>query len=299
MKQFTIGEDAADQRLDRYIKKLLPRAKSGEVQRWIRTKKIKVNKLKCAASHRLRLGDVVWIFLPNPVIDDYMRDFTPFVGGQGALKIVYEDDDILIVDKPVGLLTHPDKTEYKHTLATQVQHYLKRHISATFRPASVNRLDKNTSGLVLFGKNYGALKTYNQLMREGKIKKQYSAIAIGNLTVPVSLRAHIVKDARSNKVFIVDRPAENGKYIHTDIEPVDWRAGFSKLRVHLHTGRTHQIRVSLAHLGHPIVGDVKYGGAKVKGVTTQLLHAECLIVEGAVYRSAATRIEDFWERLKE
>ncbi len=299
MKQFTIGEDAADQRLDRYVKKLLPRAKSGEVQRWIRTKKIKVNKLKCAANQRLTLGDVVWIFLPDPVIDDYMRDFTPLTGGEGALKIVFENDDILIVDKPVGLLTHPDKTEYKNTLATQVQHYLKRHISATFRPASINRLDKNTSGLVLFGKNYAALKRYNQLMREGKIKKQYSAVAIGNLTEPVSLKAHIVKDARSNKVFIVDRPGDNSKRIHTDVEPIDWRAGFSKLRIHLHTGRTHQIRVSLAHLGYPIVGDVKYGGAKVKGVTTQLLHAESLIVDGVLYQSKSVRIEDFWEHLKD
>ncbi len=298
MKKFEIAADAAKQRLDRYLAKLLPKAKKGEIQRWIRTKKVKVNGFKSAPNYRLVLGDEVWLFLPDPVIEAYMTTFQSAVPDDTHLKIVYEDNDILIVNKPVGLLTHPDKTEYKNTLTTRVQHYLRHTITPTFRPASINRLDKNTSGLVLFGKHYEALKKYNQLMRQAAIKKVYSAICEGTLCEPLSLKAHIVKNEKTNKVFIVEQPTENSKSIHTEIAPLETANGYSKVRVLLHTGRTHQIRVSLAHLGYPIVGDVKYGGAKLKGVTTQLLHAETLKIGDETFSDKSETIEEFWRRLK-
>ncbi len=299
MKKFNIANDAADQRLDRYLVKLLPKAKKGEIQRWIRTKKVKVNGSKSAPNYRLVTGDEVWLFLADPVIEDYSLVQPSATPSDTHLKIVYEDDDILIVNKPVGLLTHPDKTEYKNTLATRVQHYLRHTITATFRPASINRLDKNTSGLVLFGKHYAALKYYNQLMRQGAIKKQYSAICQGEITEKLELKAYIIKNEATNKVTIVDRATNNSKCIYTEILPVETANGYSRVVVILHTGRTHQIRVSLAHLGYPIVGDVKYGGLKLKGVTTQLLHAETLIIGDRVYSDKSETIENLWRRLKE
>ncbi|PID81244.1 MAG: RluA family pseudouridine synthase [Clostridiales bacterium] len=298
MKKFKIDSSAAEQRLDRYLAKLLPKAKSGEIQRWIRTKKVKVNGVKCQPNYRLLLDDQVWLFLPDMVIDDYQSSRTALSPDDDYLKIVYEDDDILIVNKPVGLLTHPDKTEYKNTLATRVQHYLKAAITPTFRPASVNRLDKNTSGLVLFGKRYESLKRYNAKMRAGQIKKIYSAICSGELSQSLSLKAHIVKQAATNKVFIVDRPTDESKQIYTEVAPLDTANGYSKVKVFLHTGRTHQIRVSLAHLGYPIVGDVKYGGIKLKGITTQLLHAETLIIDDRQFSDKSQVLETFWLRLK-
>lgn len=298
MKEFKIDSSAAEQRLDRYIAKLLPKAKSGEVQRWIRTKKVKVNGIKCAPNYRLMVDDEVYLFLPDVVVEDYMAKRPALVPDDDYLKIVYQDDDILIVNKPVGLLTHPDKTEYKNTLVTRVQHYLKAAITPTFRPASINRLDKNTSGLVLFAKNYKALKSYNAKMRAGQIKKIYSAICSGELNESLSLKAHIVKHSATNKVFIIEQPSPESKQIYTEVEPLEVAKGYSKVKVFLHTGRTHQIRVSLAHLGYPIVGDVKYGGIKLRGITTQLLHAEILMIDNRLYSDKSQIIEDVWRRLK-
>ncbi len=299
MRKFEIDASAAAQRLDRYIGKLLGKAKSGEIQRWIRTKKVKVNGARAAANQRLSVGDTVWLFLPDAVLDDYLTTYQNIVPDDDYLKIVYEDDDILIVNKPVGLLTHPDKSEYKNTLATRVQHYLRAAQTATFRPASVNRLDKNTSGLVLFGKHYEALKLYNAKMRSGAIKKVYRAICSGNINEVLTVKAHIVKDPATNKVKIVDGATARSKRIFTEVIPLENKAGYSLVKINLHTGRTHQIRVSLAHLGYPIIGDVKYGGVKLKGVTTQLLHAETLIIDGRAFDDKSEVLDSFWRRLKE
>ncbi len=299
MKKYSIDQSAADQRIDRYVAKLLPKAKRGQIQRWFRTKKIKLNGVKALPNNRLSDGDEVTLFLPDPLLAEYSAQSLSAAPRQVDLDIVYEDDDLLIVNKPVGLLTHPDKAEYKNTLATRVQHYLQAAVRPTFRPASVNRLDKNTSGLVIFGKNYAALKHYNALMRDAKIKKRYTAICVGAVVEPICLKAHIVKRAEANKVFVVARPRADSKPIHTEIWPQETANGYSKVTVLLHTGRSHQIRVSLAHLGYPIVGDVKYGGPKLRGVTTQLLHAETLIIEDRCYTAPSPIIEDFWRRLKE
>lgn len=297
MKAYQIDSSAAEQRLDRYIKKLLPHAKEGEIQRWIRTKKIKCNRLRASANQRLQIGDEISIFLPDPVIDNYSRAERMVSAQAAGLTIVYEDEQILIVNKPVGLLTHPDKNEFKKTLASHVQHYLKHLCTATFRPASVNRLDKNTSGLVLFGKTYPSLKELNALMRSGKINKIYKTITHGQISKTHMVKGYLSKDGTHNIVTLRSQPSKDAKAIKTIVRPIALKNGYTLAEVDLITGRSHQIRVSLASLGYPIVGDVKYGGHKTKGQTTQLLHAEKLSIDGQQFSYPSQALEEFWSML--
>lgn len=297
MRVYQIDSSAAEQRLDRYIKKLLPHAKEGEIQRWIRTKKIKLNGARTRANERIQIGDEIAIYLPDPVLDAYSRAESMVSAKAAGLTIVYEDEQILIVNKPAGLLTHPDKSEYKNTLASHVQHYLKHLCTATFRPASVNRLDKNTSGLVLFGKTYPSLKQLNALMRSGKIDKTYKTIAHGQITKTHTVKGYLTKDGARNIVTLQAQPGEGAKAIETIVRPLAVKNGYTLTEVDLITGRSHQIRISLAALGYPIVGDVKYGGHKIKGQTTQLLHAEKLSINGQRFSYPSRVLEEFWSKL--
>ncbi|MCK8060978.1 MULTISPECIES: RluA family pseudouridine synthase [unclassified Fusibacter] len=294
MQTFTIDAQSGDQRLDRYIGKLLPKASKGEVQKWIRTKKIKVNSTRGEASQRLEIGDVINVFLPDPVIKDYSEDVRVVNPGKIGLDILFEDDELLVVDKPWGLLTHPDKSEYKNTLATKVQYYLRALSTPTFKPSSINRLDKNTSGLVLFCKTYESLKHYNELMRERKIEKRYMAVVEGQLVDRRVIKGYLVKNEAKNQVSLISRPVPGAKEVLTIVEPLEYKAGYTKVLIDLKTGRSHQIRASLASIGHPIVGDSKYGGKKLKGVTTQLLHAHYLKVEDKIFEKPNQYLEDFW-----
>ncbi len=296
MQSFTIDQSASEQRLDRYLKKLLPLAGKGEIQRWIRTKKVKVNKSRQQANYRLQNGDEVMIFLNDGIIESY-RQKKVIIAEKSGLDIVYEDDDILIVNKEVGLLVHPDKTEYKKTLSSYVKHYLSHLITPTFKPASVNRLDKNTSGLVLFAKNYTSLKLYNQKMRERQIKKTYVAIVEGCLTKEREIKGYLLKDREKNRAYFSRSSKEGAKAIHTIVRPIANKENFTKVEVDLLTGRSHQIRLSLASIGHPLIGDTKYGGQAFKGIKHQILHAEKLEFDGREFSRKSEQLEQIWSQI--
>lgn len=295
MRRIEITQNEAEQRLDRFLTKYLDNTSKTNIYKLIRKKRIKVNGKRTEEKYFLQLGDEIQIHLHDDAIDELIKPFEKITAEEVDLDIVFEDDDLLIVNKPVGLLTHPDQNEYKNTLASKVQIYLKHLSSRTFKPASIQRLDKNTSGLVMFGKTYESLKRYNALMRDRKIAKFYLAVVHGEINNEGEVKGYLVKDESLNKIKIYNREVENSKYVHTKYKPLESNGEFTLVEVELLTGRTHQIRGSLAYIGHPIVGDFKYGGTRVGKARTQLLHAYKVIVEGQTFEKKSDVIIDFME----
>jgi len=194
--------------------------------------------------------------------------------------IVYEDDNILVVNKPIGLSTQPDKTGKKN-LVDEIKVYLdakEENISFTFKPAVCNRLDKNTSGLVIAAKNYDALKQTNKAIRERKIRKFYMAKVHGIIKDDLELKDYLIKNDNKNMVEIINEYRENSKSVITYAHPLKREGKYTWLEVEIETGRAHQIRAHLASIGHPLAGDKKYG--KKDNEKHQVLHAYKLLLDG-------------------
>ncbi len=294
MKKITIMKNESDQRLDRFLSKYLNNTTRSNIYKLIRKKVFKVNGTRMKdENYFLKEGDELEIYLADDTLKSLTKPVKIVKPDESGLDIVYEDDDILVVNKPKGMLTHPDKDEYKNTLATIVQFYLRHLCTSTFRPAPVHRLDKNTSGLILFAKNYEALKYYNDKMRERDVEKYYLCVVEGQVEPKGEIKGYLLKNEATNKVTLSQSEKKNSKFCHTKYRLLKYNKGISLVEVELLTGRSHQIRVSMAYLGHPIVGDVKYGGHKRKGMTTQLLHAYKIVVNGKTFERTSKEIEDF------
>lgn len=293
MKEITISANDAGRRLDRFLRKYLPKAPLNEIYRIIR-KDAKVCGKRKSESYILAEGDVLSLYISYELFDKYRA--TGRAARHDAKRsfgIIYEDEDVLIVNKPWGLLTHGDSKEKKNHLANQVTDYLIASGSydpsgeRVFSPAPANRLDRNTSGIVIFGKNSAASRELSRMIRENLVRKFYTTLAAGIVEDELRLGGSLTKDEESNRVAVYGG-AEGSKQIETIIRPVrtyriDDRFDASLLEAELITGRTHQIRAHLAHAGHPIVGDSKYATRAVRdlnryanealGISTQLLHA--------------------------
>ncbi len=294
MKKVIIGKNEAGQRLDRFLLKYLNNSSRANVYKLIRKKVFKVNGVRAKEEYFFELGDELEIFLSDESYDKLVKEEVQIDASDVGLKIAYEDDDILIIDKPKGMLTHPDQNEFKNTLSSKVQVYLKHLTTRTFKPASIQRLDKNTSGLVVFGKNYQSLKALNEMMRNREIKKFYQCVVEGNISGPGQVKGWLVKDEHKNKVRLSEHQQnDKAKYCHTDYKPIKKFGKYTLLEVELHTGRSHQIRESMRFIGHPIVGDKKYGASKEKNVNSQLLHGYKLIINGNEYISESEDINRF------
>ncbi len=283
MKVFIIDDSSSDQRIDRYLEKLYVSTSKNTIQKWIRKKKIKVNSSKVEPKYRLQCGDEVTIFLPDVLLEESRKKKREKLLQDVDLDIFYEDDEILIINKPSGLLVHPANKEYKKALSTMVESYLYDSITPTFSPASIQRLDYNTSGLILFCKTYSALKKYNELMRTRAINKYYLALVEGEIDREIVVNAYLLKDEKKNTVKLYNYKKEGCKEVKSVVRPIETNGRYSKVEVEIMTGRTHQIRASLSHIGHPIVGDVKYGGKVVSGQKYQNLVSYKLVVEDRVY----------------
>ena len=306
MVEIVIGKNEEGQRLDRFLRKYLPEAPLSHIYRIIR-KDVKVNGKRVKDDHDLDEGDVISLYLT----EEEVRGLRGSRGEEKArsvrktFRISYEDDDILICDKPAGLLTHGDKTEKSNHLTNQVQGYLMGKgdfdpaSEKTFSPSPVNRIDRNTTGLVIFAKNYDALKKLNSLIRNRKkIRKYYLTVVSGMIKEDVTLTGSIEKDeARNVSRMTENEDSESAKLAVTHVKPVltgripgipgmqvkgapaggrNSTAGnkgsrkndkpdgfFTVAEVEIETGRTHQIRVQLAEAGHPLAGDPKYGDPQV------------------------------------
>jgi len=284
-----ISGNDKDQRLDRFLKKYFVRAPLSHIYRLIR-KDIRLNGKKARPETMLTEGDVLDVFISEEEASRLHEKKKIYDTGR-QFSVIYEDDDILAVSKPFGLLTHGDHKEKKNTLTNQVAAYLAARgeyapdREKTFSPSPVNRLDRNTTGLVLFGKNADALKTLNRLIRErDHIGKYYLTIASGEMKNDMILRGRMEKDEDRNRVRLTD---SGGRDVETYVKPLKISGGYTLAEVRLITGRSHQIRAHLAGAGFPLIGDPKYGSRKANaeikkrlGISTQLLHAYKLEIRG-------------------
>jgi 23S rRNA pseudouridine955/2504/2580 synthase len=320
MIRLEIGKNEEEQRLDRFLRKYFRKASLGRIYKMIR-KDIRINGKRVPIETFLAEGDQVDIFISDEEADSY-RETKKTVRALRQFAIAYEDQKMLVVSKPYGLLTHGDANEKKNTLANQVLGYLTEkgdylpRIEKTFVPSPVNRLDRNTTGLVIFGKDSETLKRLNQMIRDrDAVEKYYMTIVSGNLRVPMVLRDTMVKDGKTNMVTIQEEPDEDGKWMESRVRPIRHSAPAQKsdgekrespleytlVEVQLITGRSHQIRAQLAAAGYPIIGDTKYGDSKSNrlmkakfGLTTQLLHAYKLVIEGKMVEAP---IPDEFQRI--
>ena len=267
MKEFTIGTNDAGQRLDRFLAKAVPLLPASLAQKYIRLKRIKCNGKRIDRDTRLNAGDVLQLYINDEFFDKPREDNAYLTVATPKLTIVYEDENILLVDKRPGLAVHPhDGAEYGRTLIDHIQAYLyqkrewRPREENAFTPALCNRIDRNTGGIVIAAKTAEALRVMNQKIKDRELDKRYLAIVEGTPKPREgSLKGYLFKDAKKNRVFVTDTPQSGSKSCQTNYKVLASRDGLSLLECELITGRTHQIRAQFAHAGHPLLGDGKYG----------------------------------------
>ena len=267
MKAFPINQNDAGQRLDRFVKKVAPTLPGGLLQRYIRIKRIKVNGKRAENNTILSPGDLVELYINDEFFPPEETSPLAFLAAKRELNIVYEDENLLLVDKKPGQAVHPhDGAEYGKTLIDHIQAYLyanrewRPREEHAFAPALCNRIDRNTGGIVIAAKNAEALRILNQKIKDREIDKRYLCIVHGTPR-PASgrLEGQLFKDAKENRVYITKTPQKGSKTCITFYKTLQSRNGLSLVECELVTGRTHQIRAQMAAAGWPLLGDGKYG----------------------------------------
>lgn len=280
MRTITINKNDAGQRMDKFLSKRFKTMPKSLMYKYIRTKYIKLNGKKCTIDDVLSEGDVLTLYIKDEFFEQKYDEYE-FMKAPKKLEIVYEDENLIIIDKPEGVLAHPDKTYHFDSMVARVQHYLydkgeyDPKAENSFAPAMANRLDRNTGGLIIAAKNAPALKELNRLIKERQIKKLYLCICEGTPKRSEGLlTGSLTKDEHKNKVT-VRKNSDEGKAVATQYRVLDSGKRYSLVEVVLLTGRTHQIRAHMAMIGNPLAGDTKYGGhpLRVKGHTGQALYS--------------------------
>lgn len=265
MKKITVNQNDAGQRVDKFLQKVLKTMPLPLIYKYIRKKRIKLSGKRVDIAYKLEQGDVLELYINDeffeaPVAERAFEKVTP------SINILYEDDNILLVDKRPGMVVHEDEDEKINTLIAHIQRYLYDKgeylpdNENSFAPALCNRIDRNTGGIVIAAKNAAALRIINQKLKDKEIHKFYLCIVVGIMdNKSGELKGYLTKDTDQNRVFIHNTPQKDGRTIITRYRVLAQKDNNSLLEVELITGRTHQIRAHLASIGHPLLGDGKYG----------------------------------------
>lgn len=268
MREIRINKNDAGQRLDKYLSKRFKTMPKSLMYKYLRTKYIKLNGKKVQPDVFLNEGDVLTLYIRDEFFD-IKKDFDFLKAGK-ELSIVYEDENIILIDKKVGVICHQDNRYDADALNLRVLRYLyEKHeydpeADKSFTPALCNRIDRNTGGIVIAAKNAEALRVMNQKIRDNELQKYYLCIVKGcPKPKHAVMTAYHFKDESTNTVTISDKPQEGYKKIITEYTVIKPSSALSVCEVLLHTGRTHQIRAHMAYIGHPLLGDEKYGDKKL------------------------------------
>ena len=316
MKEFTINRNEAGQRFDKYLKKLLANASSSFIYKMLRKKNIVLNGKKADGTEKLNSGDMIKLFLSDKTFDKFsanngtMDEFQALKSiDSSRLNVVYEDADVIIINKPSGMLSQkakPEDISANEYILSYLIHKgeLKADMMKTFKPSICNRLDRNTSGLLVAGKSLKGLQEMADALKHRSVQKYYRCIVKGELKEKTYLKGYLSKDEVKNKVTVLKElpSGENAQAeflpIETEYRPISSSNGYTELEVHLITGRSHQIRAHLASIGHPIIGDMKYGKKdlndvfrKEANIRSQMLHAYRIVFEDGREIIAPTGLE--------
>ena len=283
MRELTIGKNDAGQRLDRFVAKSLPLLPPALLQKYIRLKRIKVNGKGSKRDARLLAGDTLQLYINDEFFDKPSEENMFLTVFRPQLDIVYEDENLLLVNKRPGLVVHADETEKVNTLINHIQAYLYQkkewnpRWENAFAPALCNRIDRNTGGIVIAAKNAETLRILNEKIKLHEVEKSYLCITVGRpRPAEGKIEGFLLKDEAKKQVSFYRRPVPGGKSAVTLYRTLETRGPLSLVECRLLTGRTHQIRVSMAEIGCPLLGDGKYGRGDVNrryGETRQALYS--------------------------
>ncbi len=266
MKKITINSNDAGQRLDKFLIKYFKTMPQSMVYKALRKKRVRVNGKHEKEGFKLTSGDILELYINDEFFDSPKEDRAFMAIKTPTLSIVYEDENILLCDKPQGMVVHSDENESTNTLINHIQSYLYKkgeynpEEEQSFAPSLANRIDRNTRGIVIATKNAEALRIINEKIRNREIKKYYLCIVCGHPNPPASkITSYLIKNENENTVYVYDNQKKGAKTAELIYKTIKKYKSHALCEVELLTGRTHQIRAQMAHIGCPLLGDGKYG----------------------------------------